>query len=282
MKKKRIIVLAVFIVFCLLAVYVSKDHLLSVLFKAQEEFPGLKPEMTAESFIDDENTDKDTIRSGIDYVSYHDQYKELGTQITAEGVQAKMLLSNLKELQKRDGSLDAKRVIEFQDSTVMNDSLLQWTVEDVFVTDQYDALSIDDANWNGLEYFEPYMQDEHTPKEGWTYLVVDVNIQNAGCDLSDFTGYGYAVSYAFMDEEGELYYMDNIVLYHSHQPGPTEQYALHHYDFKHGDSFENRYVLMCPMDMPDNCKMYLIINPSGNSVKAPEDSAMVSLEEFLS
>ena len=274
-------VLAVFIVVCLLAVYVSKDHLLSVLFKAQEDIPGLKPQMSAESFIDDENTDKDTISSGIDYVSYHDQYNELSGQITAEGVQAKMLLSNLKELQKRDGSLDAGRVIEFQDTFVSDDSLLQWTVEDVFVTDQYDALSIDDTNWSGLLYYEPYMQDEHTPKEGWTYLVVDVNIQNAGCDLSDYAGYGYAVSYAFMDEAGELYYMDNAVLYHSHQPGPTEQTALHQYDFKHGESFENRYVLMCPMDMPDNCKMYLIINPNGNSVKAPEDSAMVSLESFL-
>ena len=281
MKKKRIIVLAVFIVFCLLAVYVSKDHLLSVLFKAQEDIPGLKPQMSAESFIDDENTDKDTISSGIDYVSYHDQYNELSGQITAEGVQAKMLLSNLKELQKRDGSLDAGRIIEFQDTSVMNDSLLQWTVENVFVTDQYDALSIDDANWSGLLYYEPYMQDEHTPKEGWTYLVVDVNIRNDGCDLSDYTGYGYAAAYAFMDEAGELYYMDNTVLYHSHQPGPTEQTALHQYDFKHGESFENRYVLMCPMDIPDNCKMYLIINPNGNSVKAPEDSAMVSLESFL-
>ena len=163
----------------------------------------------------------------------------------------------------------------------MNDSLLQWTVENVFVTDQYDALSIDDTKWGGLEYFEPYMQDEHTPKEGWTYLVVDVNIRNDGCDLSDYTGYGYAAAYAFMDEAGELYYMDNTVLYHSHQPGPTEQTALHQYDFKHGERFENRYVLMCPMDMPDNCKMYLVINPNGNSVKAPEDSAMVSLESFL-
>lgn len=274
-------VLAVFIVVCLLAVYVSKDHLLSVLFKAQEDIPGLKPQMSAESFIDDENTDKDTISSGIDYVSYHDQYNELSGQITAEGVQAKMLLSNLKELQKRDGSLDAGRVIEFQDTFVSDDSLLQWTVENVFVTDQYEELSIDDTNWSGLLYYEPYMQDEHTPKEGWTYLVVDVNIQNAGCDLSDYAGYGYAVSYAFMDEAGELYYMDNAVLYHSHQPGPTEQTALHQYDFKHGESFENRYVLMCPMDIPDNCKMYLIINPNGNSVNAPEDSAMVSLESFL-
>ena len=274
-------VLAVFIVVCLLAVYVSKDHLLSVLFKAQEDIPGLKPQMSAESFIDDENTDKDTISSGIDYVSYHDQYNELSGQITAEGVQAKMLLSNLKELQKRDGSLDAGRVIEFQDTFVSDDSLLQWTVENVFVTDQYEELSIDDTNWSGLLYYEPYMQDEHTPKEGWTYLVVDVNIQNAGCDLADYAGYGYAVSYAFMDEAGELYYMDNAVLYHSHQPGPTEQTALHQYDFKHGESFENRYVLMCPMDIPDNCKMYLIINPNGNSVNAPEDSAMVSLESFL-
>ena len=281
MKKKRIIVLAVFIVFCLLAVYVSKDHLLSVLFKAQEDIPGLKPQMSAELFIDDGNAGEETISSGIDYVSYHDQYNELSGQITAEGIQAKMLLSNLKELQKRDGSLDAGRIIEFQDTSVMNDSLLQWTVENVFVTDQYDALSIDDTKWGGLEYFEPYMQDEHTPKEGWTYLVVDVNIRNDGCDLSDYVGYGYAVSYAFMDEAGELYYMDNTVLYHSHQPGPTEQTALHQYDFKHGESFENRYVLMCPMDMPDNCKMYLIINPNGNSVKAPEDSAMVSLESFL-
>ena len=281
MKKKRIIVLAVFIVFCLLAVYVSKDHLLSVLFKAQEDIPGLKPQMSAELFIDDGNAGEETISSGIDYVSYHDQYNELSGQITAEGVQAKMLLSNLKELQKRDGSLDAGRIIEFQDTSVMNDSLLQWTVENVFVTDQYDALSIDDTKWGGLEYFEPYMQDEHTPKEGWTYLVVDVNIRNDGCDLSDYTGYGYAAAYAFMDEAGELYYMDNTVLYHSHQPGPTEQTALHQYDFKHGESFENRYVLMCPMDMPDNCKMYLVINPNGNSVKAPEDSAMVSLESFL-
>lgn len=281
MKKKRIIVLAVFIVFCLLAVYVSKDHLLSVLFKAQEDIPGLKPQMSAELFIDDGNAGEETISSGIDYVSYHDQYNELSGQITAEGVQAKMLLSNLKELQKRDGSLDAGRIIEFQDTSVPDDSLLQWTVENVFVTDQYDALSIDDTKWGGLEYFEPHMQDEHTPKEGWTYLVVDVNIRNDGCDLSDYVGYGYAVSYAFMDEAGELYYMDNTVLYHSHQPGPTEQTALHQYDFKHGESFENRYVLMCSMDMPDNCKMYLIINPNGNSVKAPEDSAMVSLESFL-
>ena len=156
-----------------------------------------------------------------------------------------------------------KKGAQIQNMTLPNSSIkgqpLTYTVNNWYITEDYDALpSVNEGNYPPA-YMENYMLNETTLKEGFTWLCTEVTVRNDSD--RDFNYYTIPTSYVIMNETGNIYwYVGDADIYSSNQPG--EDRKAYFYEFPAHSEFTTTYCAICPKIALDAYTPYLIVNTS--------------------
>ena len=179
-------------------------------------------------------------------------------------------VTNLENLYERDRTLDPYRTVSVQQNNSVGE--VSYTITDIRYTKNEEDLHMDPDALSPIEKDPVGSKEDGSLKEDWSYILIDTRIENTGQEtIPVFYSYGYAMSIGAFDEEGEVSYFTNSVLYHSYQPGDSVQRALYRKAFAPGESFENTYILAVPDIVLNSLHIAIVVNDTGDG-SYPVDS----------
>lgn len=173
-------------------------------------------------------------------------------------------IMNLETLYARDKDLDLHRTITVTPSGAEGE--VSYTIENVSYTKNREELHEDPNALGKLEENPMFFDEDGNLKKEWTFVCIETLIQNTGDSVIPmFYQYGYIMSVEGYSNEGNLGYASSGVIYHSYQPGDSEQHALYQKDFAPGDSFENTYVIAVPDVVLDSLHTAVVVNGTADA-----------------